>query len=133
MGKSAYLCNENQNTMNSISLDNSGISVSVSVYIFKEGDVFIAYCPSLDLSGYDTTEEKAKSDFEFMLDDYLKTQMLNGTLHKDLAKHGWKIGARKLTEPKTAQMLRRNRQLRKVTELPSYHKISVNSSRFAMA
>ena len=31
------------------------MEVSLSVYVFKENDVFVAYCPSLDLSGYDRT------------------------------------------------------------------------------
>ena len=36
------------------------LEISVSVYVFKENDVFIAYCPSLDISGYNTTEEEAR-------------------------------------------------------------------------
>ena len=36
--------------------------MAISVLFFKENDVWIAYCPSLDLSGYDTTEEKAGED-----------------------------------------------------------------------
>ena len=38
------------------------LEVSVSVYVFKEHDVYVAYCPSLDLSGYDRTEEDARRD-----------------------------------------------------------------------
>ena len=36
------------------------LEISVSVYVFKENDVFIAYCPSLDISGYNTTEEQQR-------------------------------------------------------------------------
>ena len=79
--------------MNSIIFSKTGIEVSVSVYVFRENDVYIAYCPSLDLSGYDTTEDAARKDFEYMLDDYMRHQMQNNTLHKDLERHGWKYGA----------------------------------------
>ena len=65
------------------------LEVSVSVYLFKENDVFVAYCPSLDLSGYDQTEEAARADFEYALKEYVKFQMQHDTLDKDLTRHGW--------------------------------------------
>ena len=77
--------------MNAITISGNNIKISVSIYLFKEGDTYIAYRPSLDLSGYDTTEETAKSDFEYMLKDWLKTQSENKTLKKDLESHGWRI------------------------------------------
>ena len=78
---------------NYISFDDSGsVKISVSLFTFKEGDVYIAYCPSLDLSGYDRDEAKAKADFEIMLADYLSWQMRNGTLREDLAAHGRNAG-----------------------------------------
>lgn len=116
--------------MNSIKMNNRGINVSVSVYIFKENDTYIAYCPSLDLSGYDTTIEKAKIDFEFMLSDYMKTQIQNGTLNEDLTNHGWKAGNTKTalySEPKVEEMLSTNKQLQDVISLPEYSKINVES------
>jgi hypothetical protein len=64
------------------------LEISVSVYVFKENDVFIAYCPSLDISGYNTTEEEARHDFEYALNEYVKFQMEHDTLNKDLARHG---------------------------------------------
>ena len=75
----------------SITLSGKEISVSVSVFLFKEGDTYIAYCPSLDLSGYDTTEDKARADFEYMLLEWLHEQVTNGTLQEDLSRQGWKI------------------------------------------
>lgn len=56
---------------NTITLSGQSVSVSVSVFLFKEGEVFIAYCPSLELSGYDTTEDKARADFEYVLKEWL--------------------------------------------------------------
>ena len=42
-------------TQNYIALAGKEISISVSVFLFKEENAYIAYCPSLDLSGYDAT------------------------------------------------------------------------------
>lgn len=56
---------------NIIILNGNTIYVTVKVLIFKEGETFIAYCPSLDLSGYDTTEDKACADFEYVLKEWL--------------------------------------------------------------
>ena len=76
--------------MNKIEINNTGIKVDVSVFLFKEDDVFHAYCPELDLIGYDYTEEGAKKSFEFVLKDYLDYTVENGTLEQDLLNHGWR-------------------------------------------
>lgn len=76
---------------NSISLRKDGVDIQVSVYVFKDGGAYVAYCPSLDLSGYDTTEAGARDDFSFMLRDWLTTQLKHGTLQKDLMKHGFSL------------------------------------------
>ena len=75
------------------------LEISVSVYVFKENDVFIAYCPSLDISGYNTTEEKARHDFEYALNEYVKFQMEHDTLNKDLERHGWEVKQRRAKGP----------------------------------
>ena len=98
------------------------LEVSVSIYVFKENDVFIAYCPSLDLSGYDKTEEAAFRDFEYVLGEYAKFQMQHGTLNEDLTRHGWQIMQRKAKGPEIGTLLRRT-QLRDVFKKPEYRMI----------
>ena len=44
--------------LNYISFGNGNVEINVSLFVFKEGDTYIAYCPSLDLSGYDMTEDQ---------------------------------------------------------------------------
>ena len=92
------------------------LEISVSVYVFKEDDVFIAYCPSLDISGYNTTEEEARHDFEYALNEYVKFQMEHDTLNKDLERHG------KAKGPEIDTLLRRT-QLRNVFKKPEYRMI----------
>lgn len=98
------------------------LEVSVSVYVFKENDVYVAYCPSLDLSGYDCTEEDARRDFEFHLQEYVKFQVQHDTLHKDLTRHGWEVKQRKAKGPEIGSLLRRT-QLRDVFRKPEYKMI----------
>ncbi|MBR1688477.1 MAG: hypothetical protein IJ710_08110 [Prevotella sp.] len=71
------------------------INLELSVFVYKDndypnGDMYIAYCPELDLAGYDTTNKKARKSFEFVLKDYLDYTTENGTLESDLLKHGWR-------------------------------------------
>ena len=98
------------------------LEVSVSVYVFKENDVYVAYCPSLDLSGYDRTEEDARRDFEFHMQEYFNFQVLHDTLHKDLTRHGWEVKQRKAKGPEIGSLLRRT-QLRDVFRKPEYKMI----------
>lgn len=98
------------------------MELSLSVYLFKENDVFVAYCPSLDLSGYDLTEEDARRDFDYHLQEYVKFQMEHETLDKDLARHGWQVMQRKAKGPEIGTLLRRT-QLRDVFKKPEYRMI----------
>ena len=111
--------------MNTIIVNNTGIKVDVSVFLFKEEDVFHAYCPELDLVGYDYTEEGAKKSFEWVLKDYLEYTIEKGTLEQDLLNHGWrKTKTGRVAEPTPSSLLRRS-QLRKVLGKREFSKYSI--------
>ena len=110
--------------MNSISINNGKITIKVGIFLFKEDNCYIAYCPSLDLSGYDVTEKKAKDDFEYVLKDWLKSQMDNKTLKQDLMAHGWKLTEEGGREPLLEDIPNR-KTINKVVNLPEYIKSSV--------
>ena len=55
--------------MNTIEINNTGIKIDISVFLFKEDDVFHAYCPELDLVGYDYTEEGAKKRKKYLVNE----------------------------------------------------------------
>jgi hypothetical protein len=74
---------------NSITIQKDGIAISVSVLVFRDNGVYIVYCPSLDLSGYDNTVSGATDNFSYVLKEWIKEQTANGTLEKDLTSHGW--------------------------------------------
>ena len=98
--------------MSTIKKSGNKISVEVFVFVYKDinypnGDMYIAYCPELDLAGYDTTDRKARKSFEFVLKDYLDYTLKKGTLHEDLIKHGWrKLTDGNITTPALSSMMK---------------------------
>lgn len=115
--------------MSVIKTSDGAISVEVSVFVYKDkdypaGDMFIAYCPELDLAGYDTTNRKARKSFEYVLKDYLDYAVKNGTLEEDLLAHGWKkLKKGGIKEPSLNNMLKYS-QLKSVLERRTYNKYS---------
>ena len=99
--------------MSTIKRLGNNVSVEVSVFVYKDmeypnGDMYIAYCPELDLVGYDTTNRKARKSFEYVLQDYLEYTIENGTLEEDLMEHGWrKFKNGRIAEPTYTEMLKR--------------------------
>ena len=116
--------------MNTIEVSNKGIRVNVSVFVYKDtnypdGDMYIAYCPELDLAGYDTTNRKARKSFEYVLKDYLEYTMENNTLEADLLEHGWKKYKNgRIAEPTYSEMLKRT-QLKSILSQSKFNKYSV--------
>jgi hypothetical protein len=116
--------------MGTIKKSGNNISVEISVFVYKDltypnEDMYIAYCPELDLVGYDTTDSKAKKAFEVVLKSYLDYTTKEGTLEQDLIEHGWKKYKNgKLVEPSLDSMLKKT-QLKAVLNQNSYIKYSV--------
>lgn len=73
-----------------ITNDGQKIRVTLDVYVFMEDNTYIAYAPSLDLSGYGKSEEDAIKSFSIVIEEYFSYGLSNNTLIKDLRAHGWK-------------------------------------------
>ena len=87
--------------------------------------MYIAYCPELDLSGYDTNENGARKSFEVALNDYLDYTTQNGTLEEDLLSHGWrKYKDGRITVPSIPTLVRKP-QFSDVLRRKEYRKYSV--------
>lgn len=65
------------------------IKVGIEVFLEKEDDYFVSYCPALELSSYGNTEEEARKNFETELEIFLEETEKRGTLEKILLKLGW--------------------------------------------
>ena len=118
--------------MNAIKLSRKGIEVRVSVFLYldtehPDKDMYIAYCPSLNLVGYGNGEEKAKQDFQWMMSDYLCEMLNQGTLEKDLRGLGWKATRKTFSEPRVSDMMSSNKQLEDVVNRGNYHQISIDT------
>lgn len=78
--------------METIKIDSDRIHGQLSVFVFKDSeqkDVWIAYCPELDLAGYDKEESTAKESLTYVLSDYFTYALQHNTLEADLLSHGW--------------------------------------------
>ena len=116
--------------MSRIIKDKKGVQMELSVFVYCDsnhpnGDIWVAYCPELDLAGYDHGEDAAKQSFNFVLEEYLKYVLSNGTLEEDLLSHGWrKYKNGKLIEPSYKSMVRQGR-LDMVASMQNYSKYSI--------
>lgn len=94
-------------------LNNNGkLKINLSVISFKEDDVFIIYCPSLDVSGYGYSKKEAEDSFNLIMADFFNEATVNGTLLDELKRLGWKITSKDnshlLIPPSLDEMLRDN-------------------------
>lgn len=78
-------------TNNKIPKDHKSFNVDVQVALFKEDDIWVAYCPALEVSSYGDDEEEARSAFEEAMQIFLAETERKGTLEKYLLKLGWQL------------------------------------------
>lgn len=67
------------------------IKLSVAVFLTKEGESYVAYCPALELSSYGDTIDDAKEGFEDALNIFVEETHKKGTLEKMLLHLGWTL------------------------------------------
>lgn len=107
--------------------DNSKlINIKLSLYLFKEEDTFIVYCPALDLSSYGESEKKSLEEFGNICKTYIEYCANKKTLFKDLRKHGWNIKStkeKKIKAPSLEEMMMKNDSLRDILYNKDYRKI----------
>lgn len=65
------------------------IQASLPVMFLKEGRMFVAHCPLLDLSTCGETFDEAKENIEEALDIFFEECVSRGTLDKALSSLGW--------------------------------------------
>lgn len=116
--------------MEAIRVNSDKIKALLSVFVFPDAghpdkNVWIAYCPELDLVGYDLGKDAAKESLRYILADYFNYTLEHGTLERDLLSHGWhKYDNGKLAEP-TYKDLVRDGKLDNVISQSAYSKYSI--------
>lgn len=96
----------------------SHIRVLLDMFMFKEDEATIIYCPALDLSAYGYSEDEAKSAFEQSLEMYFDYCVKKNTLVKDLRAHEWNVKSKnqhKIQAPLLDRMLEINPTLMDIT------------------
>ena len=73
--------------------------LSFTVHVFKEGDVFIAYVPELDLSSCGDTAPSARSNIQDAVSLFLETSDKSGTLTEVLEEAGYRHEGRHWRAP----------------------------------
>lgn len=98
--------------------------ISIVTYKDKKDDVYISYCPELQLCGYGKSEFKARKSFVIVFKEYLRYTLEKKTLTADLKKHGWKISKKnkKAKPPKISELVLSNEELEKILEEYTYTK-----------
>lgn len=66
------------------------IKGSIPVLFIKEGETFVAFSPTLDLSSCGDTFDQAKRHFLEALDIFFEECLKHGTLEQALQSYGWK-------------------------------------------
>lgn len=112
------------------------IKFNLPFIIFEEDNTHFCYCPALDLTGYGNTEQEAISSISTVLEDYFDYTVKKRTLTTDLKRLGWHVKnslRKKMTPPDTVDLLRKNREFKRVFDNLNYKKIDreINIPAFA--
>lgn len=100
----------------------NSVKVNLQVLVFKEENIFFAYMPSLDLTGYGKTEEEAKESLTIVLDEFLKYTLDKNTLFIEMQRLGWKIKSKKkpMYAPQMSDLINSNEQLKEIVNSKEY-------------
>ncbi|MBI3256128.1 MAG: type II toxin-antitoxin system HicB family antitoxin [Candidatus Andersenbacteria bacterium] len=77
----------------------NNLSFSLPVSIFKEGDVFVAHTPALDISTHADTLAEAKKNFEELIGLFFEELEKKGTTDEVLESMGWQKIERNWSAP----------------------------------
>jgi len=115
---------------------NETIKAGLVIYKFKEDNIHVIYCPSLDLSAYGKTEKEAENEFAEIFKIHITYCLNEKTLENDLIKHGWHLinpKKKKIKAPTIEEMLKNNDTLRDIIYNKDYVKTkeSVEIPQFA--
>ena len=73
--------------------------IELQTDIIREGDIYIAYSPALDLASHGETIIDAQKSFKEAVYLFLETIIDNGTYKEVLTNLGWQVRGRELLPP----------------------------------
>ncbi len=66
------------------------LKLSITAQIEKEGDIYVSFCPDLDIASQGATEEEAEKNLIEAITGFIQTCFEMGTLHQVLTECGFK-------------------------------------------
>jgi len=96
------------------------LEITIPIVVFnEEGEgLWYAYCPALDVMGYDTSEDGATTSLSVVLHETIDYMVAHGTLDEELRRLGWEKTEGRRTSPAMETLLRKNENLRRMMALP---------------
>ncbi len=99
---------------------------------WKEGEsgLYFLYSPSLDLTGYGESQEKAKASFLITLDEFLEYTRTKNTLFDELEHLGWAVNRlkRKVYGPELEDLMEDNETLRQLIRKEGVYDFKLNEN-----
>jgi hypothetical protein len=96
-------------------------NVNVGVFTWNDDkDIYYAYSPALDLSGYGKNKTEAIKSFETAFFEFVKYTSNKNTLFEELEHLGWTINRKKkkMIAPSMTELLEENETFRDVFDKP---------------
>lgn len=90
-----------------IQIDKDAFRLSIDIYVFRERENYISYCPSLDICSSGKDFNDAVKNFYEAFELYADYWTEHGTLEADLKAHGWEVEAHSAKPPRPQMLLDR--------------------------
>lgn len=98
------------------------VKVSLQVLFFEEDNIYYAYMPSFDLTGYGKNEDEAKESLTIVLDEFIRYTLNKNTLFIEMQRLGWKVKSKKkpMYAPQMSDLINTNEQLKDIINYKQY-------------
>ncbi len=90
-----------------IQVDKDVFRFNVDIYVFRERENYISYCPSLDICSSGRDYIDAVKNFYEAFELYAGYWTEHGTLEADLKAHGWEVESHTARPPRPQMLLDR--------------------------
>lgn len=94
-------------TEQKVHTDKEMFRFNVDIYVFREGENYISYCPSLDICSSGSDYIDAVKNFYEAFELYADYWTEHGTLEADLKAHGWEVESHTAKPPRPQSLLER--------------------------
>lgn len=103
---------------------NTILKCRLSVVLFKENNIHIAYCPAVNVYGYGGNDTEAKKSLEISLSEFFRYTLNKKTLASELESLGWNIkNGGKASPPDMSLLLSKNSDFKTIFNTQPFRKI----------